>query len=220
MLEDNEKRVSQDLEQLERREGDLAVRENMVLTAEPFLQVARQLQDMGLDINSVIPWLETISEKAQIERTNIDVAAISVAQEIRNYRINGGLHRQIEIAQGQLKMLDITCAQKEKALSNLAELQKRGISTDVATYGLSKILDLENKGVTMEEIHALSKIIDLKKMSREWNPLNPGSSANYGQKVSMGRGNGGSGCNNSDLEYINRIIEMGQPKEKTTPPGN
>ena len=55
VLEDNEKRVSQDLEQLEHRQRDLAVRESMVLTAEPFLQVARQLQDMRLDINSAIP---------------------------------------------------------------------------------------------------------------------------------------------------------------------
>ena len=124
--------------------------------------------------------------------------------------IKGGLQRQIEIAQGQLKMLDITCAQKERALSNLAELQKRGISMDVATYGLSKILDLENKGVTMEEIHALSKIIDLKKMSREWNPPSPGSSGN-GQNYLMSQVPGQS--NNPDLEFIYKVIEMGQPKE-------
>ena len=91
--------------------------------AEPFIQAARQLQDIGLDINSVSPFLETVREKAQVERINVDVAAISVAQELRNYRINGGLQRQIEIAQGQLKMINITIAQKEKPLLILAEFQ-------------------------------------------------------------------------------------------------
>jgi hypothetical protein len=76
------------------------------------------------------PFLETVREKAQVERINVDVAAISVAQELRNYRINGGLQRQIEIAQGQLKMINITIAQKEKPLLILAEFQDRGIDLE------------------------------------------------------------------------------------------
>jgi hypothetical protein len=53
----------------------------------------------------------------------------------------------------QLKMLNTISAQKEKALSVLAELQNKGVSSD-AIYGFSKILDLE-------------------RMGREWNPLGP-----------------------------------------------
>jgi hypothetical protein len=50
-------------------------------------------------------------------------------------------------------MLNTISAQKEKALSVLAELQNKGVSSD-AIYGFSKILDLE-------------------RMGREWNPLGP-----------------------------------------------
>jgi len=50
-------------------------------------------------------------------------------------------------------MLNTISAQKEKALSVLAELRNKGVSSDVI-YGFSKILDLE-------------------RMSREWNPLGP-----------------------------------------------
>jgi hypothetical protein len=39
-------------------------------------------------------------------------------------------------------MLNTISAQKEKALSVLAELQNKGVSSD-AIYGFSKILDLE-----------------------------------------------------------------------------
>jgi hypothetical protein len=63
----------------------------------------------------------------------------------------GDIQRQI--AQGQLKILNTISAQKEKALSVLAELQNKGVSSD-AIYGFSKILDLE-------------------RMGREWNPLEP-----------------------------------------------
>ena len=98
---------------------------------------------------------------------------------------------------------------------------KRGVfRLDVASYGLSKIIDLENKGVTMDEIYALSKIIDLKKMSREWNPPSPGPLGDTGQNtnylVSPTPTNGLGQGNNPDLEFIYKVIEMGQPKEKTT----
>jgi hypothetical protein len=97
--------------------------------------------------------IETINEVAQIQNMDIKSAAIYVAQELRFSRQLGGLRRQIEIAQGQLKMLNTISAQKEKALSILAKLQNKGISSD-AIYGFSKILDLE-------------------RMGREWNPLGP-----------------------------------------------
>jgi len=86
---------------------------------------------------------------------NMDLrnAAIFLSQELRLNRQFGGIQRQIEIAQGQLKMLNTICAQKERGLSILADLQNKGVSSD-AIYGFSKILDLE-------------------RMGREWNPLGP-----------------------------------------------
>ena len=108
---------------------------------------------MKLALEDALPWIETINEVAQIQNMDIKSAGVLVAQELRLNRQFGGIQRQIEIAQGQLKMLNTISAQKEKALSVLAELQNKGVSSD-AIYGFSKILDLE-------------------RMGREWNPLGP-----------------------------------------------
>jgi hypothetical protein len=190
LLENEGKRISHNQEQLEHRQHNLVVRENIVLAAEPYLQVARQLQDMGLDIVSTLPWLETIREKAQVERINLDVAATSVAQELRNSRILGGLREQIEISQEQLKMINITIFQKEKALSVLAELQKRGV-------------DIERLCMELDTM-----------------TMNIASRSGNGQRVlgqnlsdNAGNNNLVSGNNiTRDMEFVNRVIEMGQPK--------
>jgi hypothetical protein len=111
-----------------------------ILESEPFLTLARQLQEMKLALEDALPWIETINEVAQIQNMDNKSVGVLVAQELRLKTI--WWQRQIEIAQRRLKMLNTISAQKEKALSVLAELQNKGVSSD-AIYGFSKILDLE-----------------------------------------------------------------------------
>jgi hypothetical protein len=131
----------------------ISAREARILESEPYFSLAKKLQEMKLALEDALPWIETINEVAQIQNMDIKSAGVLVAQELRLNRQFGGIQRQIEIAQGQLKMLNTISAQKEKALSVLSELQNKGVSSD-AIYEFSKILDLE-------------------RMGREWNPLGP-----------------------------------------------
>jgi hypothetical protein len=153
VIDRRKQKLSEWKKRLEQMQYDLTARESRILESEPFLPLARQLQEMKLALEDALPWIETINEVAQIQTMDIKSAGVLVAQELRLNRQFGGIQRQIEIAQGQLKMLNTISAQKEKALSVLAELQNKGVSSD-AIYGFSKILDLE-------------------RMGREWNPLGP-----------------------------------------------
>jgi len=55
------------------------------------------------------------------------------------------LQKSIEQAQQRLALLNMFTAQKERALMVLMELQNRGVSLD-EIYGLSKILDRDKLG--------------------------------------------------------------------------
>jgi hypothetical protein len=58
--------------------------------------------------------------------------------------------RQIEVAQGELKMLDTSIKQNQRVVMTLLKLQQNGVKDD--------------------DIIGLSKIIDLSRMGREWTP--------------------------------------------------
>ena len=96
------------------------------------------------------------------------MAAYRVAQELRSYRQLGSLQKSVEQAQQRLALLNMFTAQKERALMVLMELQNRGVSLD--------------------EIHELSKIIDLDRLGKEWN-YGVGQSNDSGNNSSS-RGNG------------------------------
>jgi hypothetical protein len=153
LIDRRKEKLSEWKKRLEQMQYDLTTREGRILESEPFLSLAKKFQEMKLSLEDALPWIETINEVAQIQNMDIKSAVVLVAQELRLNRQFGGIQRQIEIAQGQLKMLNTISAQKEKALSVLAELQNKGVSSD-AIYGFSKILDLE-------------------RMGREWAPLGP-----------------------------------------------
>lgn len=131
--------------QIDRARYDLENREVRIIEAEPLIPIARQLQDLGTNINQFLPWIETIHEKAETERMDLRAAAYSVAQDLRSYRQLVGLRKSIDEAQQRLAILNMFAVQKERALMVLMELQNRGVSLD-EIYGLSKILDLDKLG--------------------------------------------------------------------------
>ena len=86
LIEQKKKELEQQRMQGERARYDLEIREIKLLEAEPVTPIARQLQQMGTDINQFSPWVETIHEKAQTEKTDLRAAAYNVAQDLRSYR--------------------------------------------------------------------------------------------------------------------------------------
>ena len=61
---------------------------------------------------------------------------------IKSYRQLGGIQKGLESARNQLQMLKTATAQRERGLNMLAELENKGVSLDVV-YELSRVLDLQ-----------------------------------------------------------------------------
>lgn len=92
---------------LEQMQYDLTVREGRILS------LAKKLQEMKLILEDVLPWIETINEVAQIQNTDINHAAIFVAQELRLNRQLGAIQRQIEKANQELALINMITIQKQ-----------------------------------------------------------------------------------------------------------
>ncbi len=151
VLASRKQKLSEWSKRLEQMQYDLTARESRILESESFLPLARQLQEMKLTLEDALPWTETIREKAaQMQNMDTKAAATCVAQELRLNRQFGDIQRQIEIAQGQLKMLNISIMQKQSVIDTLLKLKQNGVKDD--------------------DIIGLSKIIDLSRMGREWTP--------------------------------------------------
>ena len=98
VIDRRKQKLSEWKKRLEQMQYDLTARETRILESEPYLSLARQLQEMKLALEDALPWIETIREKAEAENVDIRTTAINVAQELRLYRQSGGIHKQIERA--------------------------------------------------------------------------------------------------------------------------
>ena len=128
VLERKEEQLRHERDYIENSRNDLAVRESRVIAVEPLLPLARQLWESKIGFDLLLPWIETIREKAQTENVSMDTAAISVAQEIRNYRHVGGVSKCLQQIQNQILILDTLYMHKQQAIGILMDLQSRGIS--------------------------------------------------------------------------------------------
>jgi len=148
IIERKRKGLNERMFKVEQKERDLVIREGEIMEAEPFLSLARRLQNTDMNFDALLPlgltWIKTVNEVALRRGMDITTAATYINQEFKSLLPLGGV-------QAQLEMINKTIMQKQKDLSTLAELQKNGISLDV--------------------IYAVSKILDLKRMATEWDPL-------------------------------------------------
>src|SRR5215469_6500281 len=114
--------------EIDQARNDLDIREIKILQVEPLLPLARQLQELSLGFDDIIPWIEMIREKAHIENIDLKTAAYNVTHELREYRQLGGLHKAAEQVKQQLAVLDAFTAQKQQAVTTLMNLQMAGFS--------------------------------------------------------------------------------------------
>src|SRR5262249_49026344 len=92
------------------------------------IPIARQLQELSLGFDDIIPWIEMIREKAHIENIDLKTAAYNVTHELREYRQLGSLHKRVQQVKQQLAVLDAFTAQKQQAITTLMNLQLAGFS--------------------------------------------------------------------------------------------
>lgn len=81
---------------------------------------------MKLTLDDIRPWVQMIEEVAQIQKITIKQAAISVAQDLKFYQQLGGVQRQIEKSNQELGLINMATIQKQKVLTVLTDLKKRG----------------------------------------------------------------------------------------------
>ena len=116
-LEQKKREVEQHRIQVDWARYDLEIREIKLLEFEPLIPIARQLQQMGTDINQFMPWVETIHEKAQAENLpTLTKSAYSVAQDLRMYRRLGELKENIQLTTQQLEMLNMSLQRQQQAI--------------------------------------------------------------------------------------------------------
>src|SRR5215831_2826216 len=106
ILARREKYLEDAKKEIDQARNDLDIRETRILQVEPLLPIARQLQELSLGFDDIIPWIEMIREKAHIENIDLKTAAYNVTHELREYRQLGGLHKAVEQIKQQLAVLD------------------------------------------------------------------------------------------------------------------
>jgi len=127
--------------QVEQKERNFLIREADLLEAEPFLSLARRFQNMGLEFDAILPYIEFLREQAA-RGIDSKTAATFMIHEIKSYRQLGGIQKELVSARHQLQMLKTATAQRERGLNMLAELENKGVSLAVI-FELSRVLDLQ-----------------------------------------------------------------------------
>jgi hypothetical protein len=115
---------------LEQMQSDLTTRESRILESEPYLSLAKKLQETKLTLEDALPWLETISEVAQMYNMDSKQAAISVAEDIRLNKQLGDIRVQIQRANQELALINMATMQKQQALTVVEDLVKKGVTSE------------------------------------------------------------------------------------------
>src|SRR5215469_12829175 len=115
ILDIREDQINHDLEHLEGIRLEISARE---AEAEPLLSLARQFQSMGLDFDSLLPYIENLREQAA-GGIDFKTAATFMIHEMKSYRQLGGIQKELESARNQLQMLKTATAQRERGLKML-----------------------------------------------------------------------------------------------------
>src|SRR5215831_12076715 len=129
-------------QEIDQARNDLDIRESKILQVEPFLPLARQIQDLSLTVADIIPcfsWIEMIKEKAAVGRIDHKTAIHRVAQDLSSYRQLGGMEKSLEQKKGELQMLNTFIVNNQRAISTIIELQNHGVGID-QIYRASKFL--------------------------------------------------------------------------------
>ena len=129
-------------QEIDQARNDLDMRESKILQVEPFLPLARQIQDLSLTVDDIIPcfsWIEMIKEKAAVERIDLKTAIHRVAQDLSSYLQLGGMEKSLEQKKGELQMLNSFIVNNQRAISTIIELQNHGVGID-QIYRVSKFL--------------------------------------------------------------------------------
>ncbi len=143
-LNEERERIVQIRQSIHQRRHDLEIRENRMVELEPLIPSVKQLQNIGISFELILPYMESLNEKAVAENIDLRTAAYNLTQDLRDYRQLGSLrkcveqvHQQMQQAKQQLGVLYTFTAEKEPAVISLINLENAGVKE-------SEVIDLIN----------------------------------------------------------------------------
>jgi uncharacterized membrane protein YgcG len=80
----------------EQKERDLVIRETIILEAELLLPKVHRFQNMGLEFDAILPYIEFLREQAAGGGIDYKTAATFIIHEINSYRQLGGVQKQLD----------------------------------------------------------------------------------------------------------------------------
>jgi hypothetical protein len=125
VIDRRKEKLSECKKRLEQMQYDVTAREARILEAEPFLDVAKQLQNLGIGMDEALPYFESIRERAEIERIDVRTSATQITQEYRQF---GAIQEQIERANQELTLINMATIKKQQAITVVGDLLNRGVT--------------------------------------------------------------------------------------------
>ena len=127
-IEQEKQKLDQQKRLIEKAQHDLEIKESKFVRYEPLIPSVKELMDMGITFDLILPYIETIREKVVLENIDSSRAAYNLTLELRNYRQLGGMERAIELAKQQLAAIDMFALNRQNAFTTLFNLQRIGIN--------------------------------------------------------------------------------------------
>src|SRR5215469_18753699 len=113
IIEQKQKGLDERMKKVEQKERDLVIRETIVSESELFLPIVRRLQNMGLEFEAIIPWIETVTEVAQ--GTDPRIAAQYIAYELSAFSKLGGLQKATRVNSDSIRDVENgNCAERKR----------------------------------------------------------------------------------------------------------
>lgn len=125
-LQEEKQQIMEIRQSIEQQNYNLEIRENRLVELEPLIPSVKQLQGYGVTFDLILPYIETIHEKAE-KNIDLKTAAYNLVQDLREYRQLGSLNKTLQQMTQQLSALNAVTVQKQNAIVMLINLQNAGI---------------------------------------------------------------------------------------------
>jgi hypothetical protein len=101
-LNEEMRQIAQIKRSIDQQKYDLQLRESKLVELEPLIPSVKQLQNMGVTFDLILPYMETINETAVVKSIDLKAAAYNLAHDLREYRQLGSLQKCVEQVKQQL----------------------------------------------------------------------------------------------------------------------
>jgi prefoldin subunit 5 len=130
LIQQQRQQIAQIKQSIDEQKYGLEAREAKLAEVKPLVPSSKQLQSAGITFDLLVPYMMAINEKSALENVDLKTATYSVAKIIRECREVEGLRSAAERIKQQIANLDVLAEQKTHALTTIMNLQQIGMTED------------------------------------------------------------------------------------------